>query len=75
MALATCNFTLPLVHHFYRVEAAALDARFGYEPLLEGPPRLGWLFNMVGTVIEEGSVELAAVDLYFVEQVWHFCFV
>ena len=51
-----------------RAAAAALDQRFGYEPLLEGPPRLGWLFNMCPTAIEEAGVELAAVDLYFLEQ-------
>jgi len=51
-----------------RKAAAELDKRFGYELLEEGPPRLGWLFNMVPTAVEEGGVELAAVDLYFLEQ-------
>jgi DNA polymerase epsilon subunit 1 len=51
-----------------RAEAALLDTKFGYEMHEEGPPRLGWLFNMCPTVVEEGGVELSAVELYFLQQ-------
>ncbi|KNC54094.1 DNA polymerase [Thecamonas trahens ATCC 50062] len=47
----------------------ALDIKFGYSRVSEGPDRLGWLLNMHPTTIEEQETgnTLAAIDYYFLQ--------
>eukprot|EP00043_Microstomoeca_roanoka_P015073 m.150253 g.150253 ORF g.150253 m.150253 type:complete len:2376 (-) comp16169_c0_seq1:102-7229(-) len=46
-----------------------MDAQFGFQKYVSGPPRLGWLLNMQSTVYRdaEGKVR-SAVDFYFMEE-------
>ncbi|CAN0298600.1 unnamed protein product, partial [Hapterophycus canaliculatus] len=40
-----------------------------YERYSEGPPRLGWIFNMLPTSIPDASGnEKSGLDMYFLEQ-------
>jgi DNA polymerase epsilon subunit 1 len=45
-----------------------LDARFGIRKVTEGPARLGWLYNVRPTVIEDSETHSgkAALQLYFI---------
>ncbi|CAM9478652.1 unnamed protein product [Pylaiella littoralis] len=52
-----------------REKGDALDKRFGYDRYSEGPPRLGWIFNMLPTSIPDASGnEKSGLDMYFLEQ-------
>ncbi len=47
-----------------------MDAAFGFERLVEGPERTGYLLNMLPTTVaDEDRVERAALSMYFLEQV------
>ncbi|CAN0500446.1 unnamed protein product, partial [Laminaria digitata] len=40
-----------------------------YERYSEGPPKLGWIFNMLPTSIPDASGnEKSGLDMYFLEQ-------
>ncbi|CAN0281855.1 unnamed protein product [Discosporangium mesarthrocarpum] len=40
-----------------------------YEKYIEGPPRLGWIFNMLPTTAPDASgIERSGLDMYFLEQ-------
>ncbi|CAN0477990.1 unnamed protein product, partial [Ectocarpus sp. 12 AP-2014] len=52
-----------------REQGDELDKRFGYDRYSEGPPRLGWIFNMLPTSIPDASGnEKSGLDMYFLEQ-------
>eukprot|EP00752_Nemacystus_decipiens_P002463 g2319.t1 len=52
-----------------REQGDALDKRFGYDRYSEGPPRLGWIFNMLPTSIPDAAGnEKSGLDMYFLEQ-------
>ena len=45
------------------------DDKYGYETFTEGPPRVGYLTNMLPTsVANEDRIERSALDLYFLQQ-------
>ncbi|KAI8837763.1 hypothetical protein BJ741DRAFT_603225 [Chytriomyces cf. hyalinus JEL632] len=48
----------------------SLDASMGFERFAEGPPRLGWMVNMVETIARtpECATGHAAIDCYFLEE-------
>jgi len=46
------------------------DTDFGFERYSSGPPRLGWLLNLVQTIVahSDSGAEQSALDLYFIEE-------
>lgn len=51
------------------IEWDNLDSVFGFERFVSGTSRTGWLLNMVATsVYLEDKSDLAAVELYFLQQ-------
>ena len=50
-------------------QSASFPLEFGYETYSDGPKRLGWLLNLVNTVVsKDGTPDQAGLDYFFIEQ-------
>ena len=52
-----------------RENVDSIDRHFGFDRIVEGPPRLGWLLNYLPiTFPDESGTERSAMDLYFLDR-------